>query len=318
VPRRWRRPDEHAQRGGAGTRRTGAGGTGAGGTGAGGTGAGGTGPGGTGPGAPAVDRPGNPVATMAADSAHLTARGVRALLRQPYFLVITLVQPVIWLLLFGQLFKRVAEIPGFATGSYIAFLTPGIVVMTALFSSGWAGMGFIIEMERGVLNRFLVTPAPRGALIAGSLGYQALATTVQSAIIISLGLLAGARFPGGVASVLALVVCAMLLAMAFASFSNALALLLRKQESVIAVANLLVLPLSFTSSTLMPENLLPGWMQAVARFNPVNWTVTAGREALQSDVDWGLVLSRAGWLAVLALACGWLSTRAFRAYQRSI
>jgi ABC-2 type transport system permease protein len=261
---------------------------------------------------------GAPLTALVADSGHFVARQVRALLRQPAFLVITLVQPIIWLLLFGQLFKRVADIPGFATGSYIAFLTPGVVVMTALFSSGWAGMGFIIDMERGVLNRFLVTPAPRGALIAGSLGYLALTSAVQSLIIIGLGLLTGARFPGGPASLLALVVCAILLAAAFGSLSNALALLLRSQESVIGVAQLLVLPLSFLSSALMPENLLPAWMQDVARFNPVNWTVTAGRETLHSDVDWGLVLSHAGWLLLLALGVGWLSTRAFRAYQRSV
>jgi ABC-2 type transport system permease protein len=258
------------------------------------------------------------MSTMVADGTHLTARHVRALVRQPYFLVITLVQPVIWLLLFGQLFKRVADIPGFATGSYIGFLTPGIVVMTALFSSGWAGMGFIIDMERGVLDRFLATPAPRGSLIAGNLGYVALTSAIQSLIIIGLGLLAGARFPGGPASVVAMAVCAILLAAAFASLSNALALLLRNQESVIAVAQLLVLPLSFLSSSLMPENLLPGWMHEVARFNPVNWAVTAGREALRPDVNWGLVLSHAGWLALLALACGWLSTRAFRSYRRSV
>jgi ABC-2 type transport system permease protein len=255
---------------------------------------------------------------LVADGTYFTGRQVRALLRQPYFLVITLFQPIIWLLLFGQLFKRVADIPGFATTSYIAFLTPGIVVMTALFASGWAGMGFIIDMERGVLNRFLATPAPRGALIAGNLGYQGITTIVQSAIILGLGLAAGARFPGGPGPVLAMVVCAMLLAAAFASFSNALALLLRNQESVIAVAQLLVLPLTFLSSTLMPANLLPGWMRDVARFNPANWAVTAGRESLHADVDWGLVLSHAGGLLLLALACGWLSTRAFRAYQRSV
>jgi ABC-2 type transport system permease protein len=256
--------------------------------------------------------------TMVVDAAHFSARGVRALLRQPYYLVITLVQPMIWLLLFGQLFKRVVDIPGFSTGSYIAFLTPGIVVMTALFSSGWAGMGFIIDMDRGVLNRFLVTPAPRGSLIAGSLGYQALAMVVQSLIILGIGLLAGARFPGGVGSLLVFEMGVILLAAAFASFSNALALLLRNQESVIAVVNLLVLPLSFLSSTLMPANLLPGWMQHAARYNPVNWAVTAGRETLHGDVDWGLMLSRVGLLLALALVCGWLSTRAFRAYQRSV
>jgi ABC-2 type transport system permease protein len=232
--------------------------------------------------------------------------------------VITLVQPVIWLLLFGQLFKRVADIPGFSTGSYVGFLTPGIVVMTALFSSAWAGMGFIIDMERGVLNRFLVTPAPRGSLIAGNLGDVALTSAIQSLIIIGLGLLAGARFPGGPLGVAAGAGCAILLAAAFASFSNALALLLRNQESMIAVAQLLVLPLSFLSSSLMPANLLPGWMHDVARYNPVDWAVSAGREALHANPDWGLVAAHAGWLALLALGCGWLSTRAFRSYQRSV
>ncbi|HVQ94156.1 MAG TPA: ABC transporter permease [Mycobacteriales bacterium] len=261
---------------------------------------------------------GTSLAAFLLDGSHFVGRQVRALLRQPAFLVITLVQPVIWLLLFGQLFKRVSEIPGFATGSYVAFLTPGIVVMTALFSSGWAGMGFIIDMERGVLNRFLVTPAPRGSLIAGNLGYLALTSVIQSLIIIGLGLATGARFPGGPGSLAALIGCAVLLAAAFGSFSNALALLLRSQESVISVAQLLVLPLSFLSSSLMPENLLPGWIHGVARFNPVNWAVVAGRETLHQDVDWGIVASRASWLLLLALACGWLSTRAFRAYQRSV
>jgi ABC-2 type transport system permease protein len=87
---------------------------------------------------------------------------------------------------------------------------------------------------------------------------------------------------------------------------------------VIGVAQLLVLPLSFLSSSLMPENLLPSWMHNIAAFNPVNWAVTAGREALHRSPDWGLVLSHTGWLAALALVCGWLSTRAFRAYQRSV
>ena len=100
--------------------------------------------------------------TLAVDGGHFTARHVRALVRQPYFLVITLVQPVIWLLLFGQLFKRVVEIPGFSGGTYIDFLTPGVVVMTVLFSSGWAGMAFI---ENGIILDFR---APHGIRLGPS------------------------------------------------------------------------------------------------------------------------------------------------------
>jgi hypothetical protein len=71
----------------------------------------------------------------------------------------TLIQPVIWLLLFGQLFKSVADIPGFTAASYITFLTPGVVVMSAMLSAGWSGMSYVVDMERGVMDRFLVSRA---------------------------------------------------------------------------------------------------------------------------------------------------------------
>jgi ABC-2 type transport system permease protein len=255
------------------------------------------------------------VSTLVAEPTHLAARGVRALLRQPWFVAITLVQPVIWLLLFGALFERVVPSP---TGDYLAYLTPGIVVMTALFSNGWAGMGFITDAERGVMDRLLVSPVRRGSVIAGSLVYQQVTTLVQTAVILALGLATGARFPGGVPVMLAFVGCTVLLGAAFASYSNALALLLRSQESVIGAVNFVVLPLSFLSSMLVPTDYLPGWIAAVARWNPVNWAVEVGRQTLSRDVDWGLVGTRGAALAALALVAGWLSSRAFGAYQRAV
>ena len=256
--------------------------------------------------------------TTLANTNQITARYLRAFLRQPYYVVGTLVQPIIWLLLFGQLFKRVAQIPGFAAGSYIAFLTPGIVVMSAMLSTGWSGTSYVVDMDRGVMNRFLVAPVRRGALIAGELVYQAGMVLLQSLIILGLGLLAGARFRGGILSVVILLVATMLLGTAFAAFSNALALLLRKQESLIAINVTLTLPLTFLSSTFLPVNLMPGWMRHVATFNPVNWAVEAGRQTLNTNIDWSVVGPRLGELLALALVCAWLSTRAFRAYQRSV
>ena len=91
---------------------------------------------------------------------YMAARDLRALWRQPWYIAVTLVQPVIWLLLFGELFKGVADLPGFS-GSYIAYLAPGIVVMSALFSSGWSGMGTIEDIDRGVTDRLLVSPVRR-------------------------------------------------------------------------------------------------------------------------------------------------------------
>jgi ABC-2 type transport system permease protein len=253
-------------------------------------------------------------------SAFLAVRSLKALWRQPAFAVATLVQPIIWLLLFGELFQRVVEIPGFdaARTSYLEFLTPGVVVMTALFSSGWAGTVYIEDMNRGVMDRFLASPVRRGALMAGTLAYQAATTIVQTVVVLVVAVIAGARFPGGAAGVLVTLVAACLISVIIASLSNALALLLRQQEALIGISQFVVLPLQFLSSALLTTSLAAAWVADVARFNPVDWAVVASREALSSGTDWAAVWTRLGLLAVLALVMAWLGTRAFRSYQRSL
>jgi hypothetical protein len=103
-----------------------------------------------------------------------------------------------------------------------------------------------------------------------------------------------------------------------AAFSDAMALMLRQRESVIGTNTILTLPLTFLSAAFMPLALVPDWIATIARFNPVNWAVEAGREALTASPDWTMILPRIGGLLVLAvLATAW-ATRTFRAYQKSI
>jgi ABC-2 type transport system permease protein len=256
--------------------------------------------------------------TAVTHSYYMTIRHIRSLLRQPIWIFITLVQPLIWLLLYGALFKRVVEIPGFGGGSYLDFLTPGIVVMSALFSSGWSGMALLDDLDRGVLDRFLVSPVSRVSLIAGRLAQGALIVIVQSLILVVLALIAGAELAGGPAGVALLIGGSILLGWAFGSLSNGLALIVRREETLIAAVNLVILPLTFLSTVFMQRALTPQWIQDVAQLNPVDWAVTAGREAVGSDVDWGVVLGRVGLLLAFALLCTWFASRAFRAYQRSV
>jgi ABC-2 type transport system permease protein len=243
---------------------------------------------------------------------------VMALLRQPWYVAVTLIQPVIWLLLFGALFKSVSEIPGFEAESYHDYIAPGIVVMTALFSAGWNGMGMINDMERGVMDRFLVTPVNRSSLIIGPIVQAALSVAVQAVIIVGLALAVGAEFPGGAPGVAVLIAVAVLLAAGFAALSNAVALTTRQEETLVGLVQFVVLPLSFLSAAFMQLDLIPGWMQEVAKYNPVNWAVEAGREAVGANVDWGFVAERVGLLLGLAIVCVWVATRAFRSYQRSV
>jgi len=245
-------------------------------------------------------------------------RYIRALLRQPAWVGISLVQPVVWLLLFGAVFKKAADIPGFEGGSYVEFLTPGIVVMLAVSTAGWVGMGFIEDINRGTMDRLLVSPIWRGALNLGSVAQSVLTIAIQSLIVIGLAVAVGARFSNGVAGIAVLVVLAGLLGAVFASLSNGIAVLSRQRETLIGIVTMVTLPLVFLSGALMQQSLLPGWIQWIARFNPVNWAVQAGQSATGDRADWSLIGTRMGLLALLLLASASFATRAFNAYQRSI
>ncbi len=248
----------------------------------------------------------------------VTLRGLRVLMRQPAYLGITLTQPIIWLLLFGALFKAITQIPGFHGGSYINYLTPGIVVMLAVSSAGWTGMGFIEDIDGGVMERMLVAPVWRGALNTGTVLYAVLMIMIQTVLIVLLALALGAHYTGGVGGVLLLILVAALLGAAFASLSNAVAVLARQRETLIGAVSFVLLPLTFLSTALMQQSLVPGWIRTVARFNPVNWAVEAGRSAAMQKIDWGLVASRTGLLIALTLACATFATRAFTKYQQSL
>jgi len=252
------------------------------------------------------------------DTQHMTVRHLMALWRQPWWIAVSLVQPVIWLLLFGALFETVTDIPGFGSDNYIQFLAPGVVVMTAFFGAGWTGMPVIEDIDRGVIDRFLVSPVRRSSLISGRLASGALTTAIQSLIIVVLALIVGASFANSVLGVAVLIVVSVLVGSAFGCLSIGLALLVRKEETLIAAVQFLLLPLSFISVTFMQKDLMPGWMQTAADFNPLNWAVEAGRDAVTANPDWGAIAGKTGLLVAFLALCGSFSVRAFRTYQRSV
>lgn len=254
--------------------------------------------------------------TFVSDTLHLLLRHIRTTLRIPIWIFVTLVQPIIWLALYGQLFKRVVEIPGFGSNSYIQFLTPGVVIMTALFGSAWSGMGLITDLDQGVIDRMLATPVHRGALIAARVLHAALTVVVQSLIILAIGLALGARVEGGVAGALLVVLLAALLGAGFSAFSNGVALLTRREETMIAVVNFFGLPLTFLSSAFMATALMPGWIRGIARVNPLNWAVVGSREAMLGQ-DWSGIGMRALLLLAFCLVGGVFATQAFRVYRRA-
>jgi ABC-2 type transport system permease protein len=248
----------------------------------------------------------------------MLGRQTRNLLRQPIWIFIILIQPLFWLLLYSQLFRRITQLPGFGTSSYIQFLTPGIVIMTAFFSATWSGMAMIDDLDRGVIERFLATPARRSALVLSQVARSGITAAIQTIIILGLGFLLGARVHGGVAGWLVILLAAALVAATFSGMSHGIALLARREETMIAVSNFVALPLMFLSSTLIAFSLMPGWMQWAARINPVQWGVVSAREMVERNTDWASVGTHLAFLVASVAVMSAFATWAFRAYRRTL
>ncbi|MEC3954308.1 ABC transporter permease [Nocardia sp. CDC153] len=237
--------------------------------------------------------------------------------REAWGIGVGLLQPVVWILLFGQVFKSVGSIPGFGSGSYITFLAPGILMMTVLYSGVWAGTSYIEDIDNGVMNQTLTAPISRSAVVAGQLGVQLTLGLVQSGLVLVIGYLGGARYPGGVTGVLLALAAATLLAIIFCAGSVAIALTTRSQIALIGLSQMIILPATFLSSGMMAPNLMPGWVQTISKYNPVSWAVDIGRSALAGNTDWPFTSEHLGYLAALAALSFWWAVSAFRGYQRT-
>ncbi|HEY0932867.1 MAG TPA: ABC transporter permease [Trebonia sp.] len=260
-----------------------------------------------------------PAPPLLSDTWYLTGRKLRALVRQPYVLAFSVLQPAIWLFLFGEMFRKITDIPGFAfPGSYLAYLVPGIVAMNAMSGNMWAGMAMIEEIDRGTLNRFLVSPASRLAIMNAAVAEQAVSTVVQSLIIVALAYAGGARYPGGPLGLVVLTLAAIPIGVFWGALSNTAGMLLRAREAIIGVYTLFMLPLMFLSSAFMQPAFLPGWMQAIASRNPLNWEVQIGRSALTPSPDWAAIAVRGGGLLVLAVIAVAISVTTFRSYAKNV
>lgn len=255
--------------------------------------------------------------TTVAQTLFLTGRVLRNLARQPIWIVVMVVQPMFWLLLYSQLFDRITDLGSFGTSSYVDYLTPGVAVMTAFFSGSWAGMGMIEDLDRGVVERFLATPARRSAIVFGRVLESAIVATLQAVLILLTGLALGAT-NGGPAGWLVILLASFLIAAGFAGLSHGVALLTRQEASMIAIAQFIGLPLLFVSSLLIARELIPGWMQDLSLLNPVEWAVRAARGEALPGTDWGEMGVFLALLVGFAALAGAFATWCFRSYQRAL
>lgn len=222
------------------------------------------------------------------DTWQVILRDIRVRIRMPVFIFMSLFQPILWLLLFTQIFKTLGSGPGGESvwGSGITYLegfTPGVIVMTVLFGSAFAGFGTLMDIDSGVLDKMLATPVTRVSIITGRVIAAVLVGLVQAAIVFIVAAIMGVDVATGAPGVLMVLLLVALLGVGFAAFSNGLALLLKRQETVMAVVNLFTMPLMFMSSTFMPPSRLPHWLDIARQFNPVDYAVVGVRNLVLHD-----------------------------------
>lgn len=222
------------------------------------------------------------------DTWYLFVRNLRNTSRVPIIWVMTLVQPLIWLLLFSQLFKSVGEMAGF---NYLAYLAPGIIVMTALFGATFSGMGTLVDIDLGYLDKMLVTPVSRNAIMLGRMGGDVVRVVAQTIIIVLIALLMGVGFTTGFAGFVTAIAIVALMVIGFAGLSNIVALRVREHQGFMMVINFFTLPLMFMSSAMMPMWMLPPWLQTVAKYNPVTYAAEGIRTLMNTGFD-GVVLAK--------------------------
>jgi len=249
------------------------------------------------------------------DTWFIFRRQVRLVLRNPAFLTIGLLQPILYLVLFGPL---LANLPagslsgGTGTGGTAdayRFFVPGLLIQLALFGSTFVGFAIISDWRSGVIERYRVTPVSRVAILAGRVLRDVAMLIIQSIILIVAGLAFGLRAP--LPAVLMGFVYIVLVAIGLASVSYAVALLLKSEDSFAPLINSVIVPLVLLSGIMLPLTLGPGWLQGIARISPFRYIIDAMREAYAGHYFDTIVVEGLAVAVGLAAVFMWLGSRVF-------
>jgi ABC-2 type transport system permease protein len=246
--------------------------------------------------------------TFLRESSIVFRRQLRTNLRNPAWVLIGLMQPVLYLFLFGPLLKPVAAQFGYAN-SY-TFFVPGLLVQLGIFGAFFAGFSLIGEWRDGVIEAERVTPASRTALLMGRLWRDVLQLFVQALILVGLGYVLGMEAPfwGAVLGI----ALTLLLGGACAASSNALALTTKSEDTMAPIINMVMMPVLLLSGILLPMTLGPEWLQKVANVMPTKHVVDAVRNSFLGDftlsaLGWGIA-----WTFILLAVSLWWGTATFR------
>ncbi|HUI64152.1 MAG TPA: ABC transporter permease [Bacteroidota bacterium] len=207
---------------------------------------------------------------------------IRKLFHDPTELITRAVQPILWLGIFGEALSKVRAIP---TGgySYMQFITPGILTQSVVFIAIFYGLNIIWERDMGLLQKLLVTPTPRLALVLGKMGSAGVRGLCQAVIVFLFALVLGVPLILTPESIMLVVLIVMLGAGFFTGLSMIIASIVKTRERFMGIGQVITLPLFFASSAIYPITIMPSWLQAVAYLNPLSYMVDGLRSILVTD-----------------------------------
>jgi ABC-2 type transport system permease protein/oleandomycin transport system permease protein len=244
------------------------------------------------------------------DTLTLTKRSLLVWLRVPAYLVFTVIQPVMFVLLFRFVFG--GAIPVKSPGGYVNFLLPGIIAQTAAFSTFGTAIVLAQELKKGVIDRLKSMPIARSAVLTGRLVADTGRMLITILIIVGVGYAVGFRFLNGAGLAVAMVVLATVFGASIACISAFTGLAIGDEESVQAFGLIWIFPLTFVSSAFVPIATMPGWLQAFANNQPVTYVVNTMRAmALGGPIEANLWKSLA-WIAGIFIVFVPLAVRAYR------
>jgi ABC-2 type transport system permease protein len=243
------------------------------------------------------------------DTVLIFRRQLRLSLRNPVWVVIGLIQPILYLAFFGPLLRGMTGMPGFPAGNAWQVYVPGLLVQLGLFGSAFVGFGIIGEWRLGIIERMRVSPVSRLALLLGRVLRDVLVLVVQALVLVGAGVAFGLRAPlMGIVIGLAFVV---LLSVSLSSLSYAAGLVTKSEDAFAPLLNMVTVPLMLLSGILLPMSLAPAWLDGLARANPFRYIVDAMREVFLGNYATAVVIEGVVVALSLAVASVAIGTRTF-------
>ena len=216
------------------------------------------------------------------DTLVVFSRSMKLALQNPVWMLISLMQPILYLTLFGPILESVTKAPGFPPGDAWRIFVPGLLVQLGIFGAAFVGFGMIAEWRAGVIERLLVAPIHRTALLSGMVMRDVIVVTTQGGVLIAMSFLFGLRIsPAAFGAALVLIA---LLAAAFSYLSYGAALVLKSEDALAPMINSFALPILLLSGILLPMSLAPRWLQIVSDFNPIKHVVNGLRAVFREEI----------------------------------